>query len=37
MQIPGTAIGPKGAPTYASILMDKVKAEFLETQRDKPF
>ena len=36
-QISGMAISSKCAPTYAWIFMDKVKTEFLETQKDKPF
>ena len=36
-QISWTAIGIKCAPTYAYVFMDKVKTEFLETQKDKAF
>ena len=32
----GTAIGTRCAPPYACIYMDKVKADFLETQKHKP-
>ena len=32
LQISGTAIGTKFAPTYACIFMDDVESKFLKTQ-----
>ena len=37
LQISGTAIGTKRAPTYACIFIDKVETEILETQGVKTF
>ena len=34
-QISGTAIGTKFAPTYASIFMDEIETNFLDTQEFK--
>ena len=36
-QIPGTAVGTKFAPPYASIFMNEMETTFLKTQRLQPF
>ena len=36
LQISGTAIGTKFAPTYASIFIDEIETKFLDTQEFKP-